>query len=218
MDLRIEKTYRALLAAFTDLLETHRYEDVTVAMLCDAAMIRRTTFYKHFADKAEFFSFFIDNLRINLLKHGELQHASERSIPHRAQRGSKHSLPATSTQANGGFDARSNGAGIVILQGLVDFLLEHETLVDNIFKSSMTGMMMIVMTDKVAEALRERYAWAFEGREDGTVTLEAGSEFAAGGIIRMLEMWWMSGHGKAGERELITMANEMVERALGVGM
>lgn len=57
MDLRIQKTYRSLLVAFTKLLETHRYEDVTIAMLCDEAMIRRTTFYKHFADKSEFFSF-----------------------------------------------------------------------------------------------------------------------------------------------------------------
>ena len=51
MDLRVQKTYRALFAAFTELLEEHRFEDVTVAMLCDRAMIRRTTFYKHFADK-----------------------------------------------------------------------------------------------------------------------------------------------------------------------
>ena len=51
MDLRIKKTYRALFEAFTELLEEHRFEDVTVAMLCDRAMIRRTTFYKHFRDK-----------------------------------------------------------------------------------------------------------------------------------------------------------------------
>ena len=48
MDLRIKKTYRALFDAFTELLEEHRFEDLTVAMLCDRAMIRRTTFYKHF--------------------------------------------------------------------------------------------------------------------------------------------------------------------------
>ena len=51
MDLRVQKTYRALFGAFTELLEEHRFEDITVAMLCERAMIRRTTFYKHFADK-----------------------------------------------------------------------------------------------------------------------------------------------------------------------
>ena len=43
VDLRIKKTYRALFDAFTELLEEHRFEDLTVAMLCDRAMIRRTT-------------------------------------------------------------------------------------------------------------------------------------------------------------------------------
>ena len=38
MDLRIKKTYRALFEAFTELLEEHRFEDVTVAMLCDRAI------------------------------------------------------------------------------------------------------------------------------------------------------------------------------------
>ena len=41
MDLRIKKTYRALFDAFTELLEEHRFEDLTVAMLCDRALIRR---------------------------------------------------------------------------------------------------------------------------------------------------------------------------------
>lgn len=57
MDLRIKKTYRALFNAFTELLEEHRFEDLTVAMLCDRAMIRRTTFYKHFRDKNDYFAF-----------------------------------------------------------------------------------------------------------------------------------------------------------------
>ena len=62
MDLRIKKTYRALFDAFTELLEEYRFEDLTVAMLCDRAMIRRTTFYKHFRDKNDYFAFYIDEL------------------------------------------------------------------------------------------------------------------------------------------------------------
>ena len=41
MDLRIKKTYRALFDTFTELLEEHRFEELTVAMLCDRALIRR---------------------------------------------------------------------------------------------------------------------------------------------------------------------------------
>ena len=39
MDLRIKKTYRALFDAFTELLEEHRFEDLTVAMFCGKPVI-----------------------------------------------------------------------------------------------------------------------------------------------------------------------------------
>ena len=59
LDLRIEKTYLALHNAFTVLLEEKRFEDFTLNELCERAMIRRTTFYKHFADKYEYFAFYM---------------------------------------------------------------------------------------------------------------------------------------------------------------
>jgi AcrR family transcriptional regulator len=59
MNLRIRKTYRSLHNAFVELLEEKCFEDLTVNELCDRAMIRRTTFYKHFADKYEYFTFYI---------------------------------------------------------------------------------------------------------------------------------------------------------------
>ncbi len=62
LDLRIEKTYLLLHNAFTSLLEEKRFEEITVNELCDRAMIRRTTFYKHFADKYEYFSFYLTEL------------------------------------------------------------------------------------------------------------------------------------------------------------
>ena len=51
LELRIQKTYLALHNALTELLYERRFDDVTVNLLCERAMIRRTTFYKHFADK-----------------------------------------------------------------------------------------------------------------------------------------------------------------------
>lgn len=63
LDLRVKRTYSLLCQAFARLLETQRYEDVSISALCDEAMIRRTTFYKHFADKSEFFAFYVRTLR-----------------------------------------------------------------------------------------------------------------------------------------------------------
>ena len=195
MDLRIQKTYRSLLAAFTKLLETHRYEDVTVAMLCDEAMIRRTTFYKHFADKSEFFSFFVDSLRIEITKYGERQIAASKS----------------DDDLEGTVDEEE---GLAILRALVDFMLDHERMVDNIFESSMSGMMVLMMADRVAETLRERYRGKYHVGKGDPVTLAASSEFVAGGIVRLFEKWWERGHDPEGKIELITVAETMVARVL----
>lgn len=195
MDLRIQKTYRSLLAAFTKLLETHRYEDVTVAMLCDEAMIRRTTFYKHFADKSEFFSFFVDSLRIEITKYGERQIAASKS----------------DDDLEGTVDEEE---GLAILRALVDFMLDHERMVDNIFESSMSGMMVLMMADRVAETLRERYRGKYHVGKGDPVTLAASSEFVAGGIVRLFEKWWERGHDPEGKMELITVAETMVARVL----
>jgi len=63
IDLRIQKTYISLHNAFTDLLEEKRFENITVNELCEKAMRRRTTFYKHFGDKYEYFNFYLSELR-----------------------------------------------------------------------------------------------------------------------------------------------------------
>nr|MBQ4453435.1 hypothetical protein [Clostridia bacterium] len=61
-DLRIKKTYAALTRAFTDLLKTKCFEQITVKELCDAAIIRTATFYNHFSDKYEFADFIIRDM------------------------------------------------------------------------------------------------------------------------------------------------------------
>lgn len=62
LDLRIQKTYLALHNAFTELLAERRFEDFTVNELCDRAMLRRTTFYKHFEDKYDYYAFYLKEI------------------------------------------------------------------------------------------------------------------------------------------------------------
>ena len=50
-DLRVQKTYRALMAAFEALMAEETFDDITVNELCARALIRRPTFYSHFEDK-----------------------------------------------------------------------------------------------------------------------------------------------------------------------
>ena len=59
LDLRIQKTYMALTNSFMALLGEKNFEDITVNEICEKAMIRRATFYKHFGDKSELLTFII---------------------------------------------------------------------------------------------------------------------------------------------------------------
>lgn len=63
MDLRVIKTQKALCSALMELLEEKRFDAVTVQELCDRAMVRRATFYKHFYDKYDFWRFFVQQIR-----------------------------------------------------------------------------------------------------------------------------------------------------------
>ena len=176
--------------AFTELLEEHKYEDITVAMLCEKAMIRRTTFYKHFSDKADFFSFYINELRVDLLRQGEEQ------VGERSAEGSPEELAQQESNA--------------VLRGLLDFLLEHETIIDNVISSSMMGTMLTAIVDSMAAAVKDRYGRLDCMQEGNPATLDEASEFAAGGIVRMFQSWWVAGHSKETEQHLLDASSHLL--------
>ncbi len=73
LDLRIRRTYSCLLNAMMELLKEKRIEDITVNELCQRAMVGRGTFYKHFSDKYEFFSFALGEMFGHYLEKAEAE-------------------------------------------------------------------------------------------------------------------------------------------------
>lgn len=63
MDLRKERTLKNLSAALLDLLQTKTLEQISVSEVCEAAMVRRATFYRHFKGKTELFEYVVANIR-----------------------------------------------------------------------------------------------------------------------------------------------------------
>lgn len=189
MDLRIKKTYRALFEAFTELLEEHRFEDLTVAMLCDRAMIRRTTFYKHFRDKNDYFAFYIDELMSGL------------------------------PQKRAGEGGTVSADDVCVLRHEVftdamDMILAHEQLMDNILASSMSGMLTSMICDRIARSIRERVMSALDEDALAPVSLDTTAEFVAGGIIRLFTMWWESGHDLERRPEIADVVDALFERTM----
>ncbi|MEE0509690.1 MAG: TetR/AcrR family transcriptional regulator C-terminal domain-containing protein [Peptococcaceae bacterium] len=65
LDLRIQKTYLALTNTFLQMMKEMRFEDIRVSELCERAMIRKSTFYKHFGDKYELLAFIVRQTQEN---------------------------------------------------------------------------------------------------------------------------------------------------------
>lgn len=72
-DLRVEKTYDALTEAFQQLLLEKSFAEITVRELCARARTRTATFYNHFSDKYDFFSFVIARMRRDFFRHAEIE-------------------------------------------------------------------------------------------------------------------------------------------------
>ena len=142
----------------------------------------------------------MDSLRIELVKYGEAR-AEELRL---AKGESAEDDPLVVNVEE----------GIAILRALVDFLLEHAQLVDNILDSSMSGMMLLMIEDRVAEILRERYHAHSKARGEDPLAFASASEFAAGGIVRLFGKWWMRGHDPQTEGDLVNTAETMVLRVL----
>lgn len=121
MDLRIRKTYLSLHNAFNALLEEKRFEELTVNELCDRAMIRRTTFYKHFADKYEYFTFYIREV---------VSTFQDRLAPDVAE-------------------GEVNAYLLHMCRELIRFVKEHDKLVQNIKNSSMFPMLLSILLEQI---------------------------------------------------------------------
>lgn len=68
-DLRIVKTRKALADALFELLNKKSFDEIKVVDICEAAMVHRTTFYKHFEDKYHLLNYVINDI-INELTEG----------------------------------------------------------------------------------------------------------------------------------------------------
>lgn len=130
-DLRVVKTYKALSEAFWQMLRERKFEDITVNELCGRAMVRRATFYKHFADKFEFFAFLVRE------KQAEFDAQSRSQID----------------------QAPPQSFYIGIIQHTFDFLTANKKLVQTILESEMLPTVLDIlsrqMTLDITQKLKE---------------------------------------------------------------
>lgn len=129
IDLRILKTYKALTTTFLQLLEKKRFEDITVNELCNLAMVRRATFYKHFADKYEFFIFVIRETQQQFYKENTITCGDE----------------------------RSKAFYLNLLRRTISFISENEKLIQSILQSNMTSSLLDILSEQISLDLKLKF-------------------------------------------------------------
>lgn len=68
-DLRILKTLRQIDASLLNNLAAHPFQKITINMLCEQAMINRSTFYKYYLDKYDLLDKYLNRTIEDFRKH-----------------------------------------------------------------------------------------------------------------------------------------------------
>ncbi len=78
LDLRVRKTYKTLLSALYELMCEKSFDEITVTELCDRAETRKATFYKHFGDKTELYTFMVKEMQRTSREGNEINYDEDK--------------------------------------------------------------------------------------------------------------------------------------------
>lgn len=128
LDLRVQKTRSALINALYRLLCEKSLDDITVTELCDRAVIRKATFYKHFGDKTELLVYMIQELQRISREENSVRYDPE--DPYRFYAG--------------------------VFQYLVDFVDSNEAFVTRILRSSSGAFVRNLLEEQIRRDINEQ--------------------------------------------------------------
>lgn len=184
LDLRILKTHKALCDTFMTLICEKKFEDITVNELCDRALVRRATFYKHFADKYDFFAFFVRKIQEDL------------------------TLKVTHSKTNCDLDPTTYFLSLFVES--VKYLGENRTLVKNIVTSTTFSSLLDILSDEIYRNV----VIHLKVTEEKGITMPAPisllSSFYTGGIIYTLRHW-VTAQEQVPEEKLIESFGEILK-------
>lgn len=183
IDLRIQKTHRALLGALRELLSEKSFDEISVSELCDRAQTRRATFYKHFADKTELLAYMIQELQ---------QEYNTR----------------TETALNGA----DPGAGLVqIFRYLLDFLDENRGMVRTILNSNGKNVVLDVLGEQLERDLKSHFRAAARAGSGLRQDPELLAVTYSGAVIHCAQ-WWLTRGSRLTKDQVVQQFAQLVQR------
>lgn len=174
MDLRIQRTYKLLTDALLEMLNEESFEEITVRNLCQRAMVRPATFYKHFGDKYELFTF--------IVKEKQRQFRTDNPFKSDPKR------PQTYY--------------IGLIEQTLGFFEENKSLVRGVFDSSGSAVLVSMMSEQIEEQIcrefkaDERRGAIMPGKPEIMAPLFTGA-------LMYLSRWWVQHNWEVPKDELV---------------
>ncbi|MCD8149061.1 MAG: TetR/AcrR family transcriptional regulator [Clostridiales bacterium] len=187
MDLRIVKTNRALTESLKYLLTRKSLNEITVNEICERAMVRRPTFYKHFSDKYELLVFAITGI---LEDTGRKAHEKQLSS-----------------------DEEGREFYYSILY-LFEYVEENDVLFGALKDSCSSAFVRETLIDSITEDIIE-YLHKHELPDTVSDTsLELACQFLTGAIFQSID-WWLNHKEQLTKYEMAEQINTFVTNAIG---
>ena len=183
LDLRIQKTYQSLIGAFLQLLKEKPFETITVHEICDMAMVRRATFYKHFGDKYEFFTFLVRYLRDEFRKDFSKTDSSKGVV----------------------------APYVDIIRFLMDFLDENEALVQSVMESTACPILMDIVSEQIVRDVKEMLCEDEKRGMELMLSPELMAQAYTGALVSITR-WWIKHKDQVSKDEIIAQAETVFEK------
>ena len=183
LDLRIQKTHKALIEAFLKLLEEKRFENITVNEICDLAMVRRATFYKHFGDKYEFFTFMVQYIQ------QEFQNRTAKAIRE------DHSIDPY----------------VAIVQNTLDFLDANDTLVRSVMESGVYPILLNIVSEQIVRDVKQMFRDDESSGVELLLSPDLMAQAYTGALINIAR-WWIRHKDLASKEDVIMQITKLIKR------
>ncbi|MGN1388015.1 MAG: TetR/AcrR family transcriptional regulator [Bulleidia sp.] len=161
LDLRIQRTYKLLCDAFISLLCKKDFESIQVKEICEKAMVRRATFYKHFADKYELFTYVIKQIQADF------------------QVNNIRSYDASNPQ----------DYFLVMTEQTFRFLENNKQMVSNIISSSASAILLDLLAEQIELDVRQHLSQDRKNGIRDSIDPEIFASMFTGALIHTAKQW-----------------------------
>ena len=187
MDRRQMKTRRAIFSAFTKLLESKRYEKITVQEILDEANIGRSTFYAHFQTRDELLRAVCDELFGHIIESAK-------------DKSNTRGLYSDKKAPNS------------VFCHLLQHLQENDNNILGLLSCESSEIFMRYFKDSLNELVRTQFL-SKNSAKNRNVPKDFLANHISGSFVEMV-LWWLKGYKKHTPEELDDYFRAVIEPIL----